>query len=170
MTDARLLYVLRHAKSSWEDEALPDHERPLSGRGRRAVALLAEHARARGIDPELVLCSSARRTRETIAGVLPDREALVEPELYGASAAALIERLRQVPASTRSVMLVGHNPSVQRLVLTLAAPADGDGGLADIERKFPTGALAALALAGDWPQLAPGKAELLDYVRPKSLG
>jgi phosphohistidine phosphatase len=172
---AKHLYVLRHAKSSWDDELIPDHDRPLSGRGRKATALLAEHVRNRGIEPGLVLCSSARRTVETLEGVLPGHSGLIEPALYGASCGQLIERLRAVPPQLSSVLIVGHNPAMQMLVLKLASPpgraagADPDPQLRQIERKFPTGALATLTFEGTWSGLAPASARLLDYVRPKAL-
>jgi phosphohistidine phosphatase len=169
----KLLYVLRHAKSSWSDATLPDHERPLSDRGHRDMRLLAEHIRIQGITPALVLCSSSRRTRETLEGVLPGREASVEPGLYAAGAEALLERLARVPPRTPSVLLVGHNPAAQRLVLVLAARRPRDDHktpVLRIERKFPTGALATLAIDGEWAALAPGCGRLLDYVIPKRLG
>jgi phosphohistidine phosphatase len=172
----KLLYVLRHAKSSWDDALLSDHDRPLSPRGYKAVRLLAEHVRAVEVDPALVLCSSARRTQETLHGVLDGHPASIEPELYGASWRQLIERLRGVPANTPSVMVIGHNPAVQMLVLKLATEPGSsplhdapDSALGQIERKFPTGALATLELHSDWAGLAPHTATLLDYVRPKAL-
>ena len=91
------LFVLRHAKSSWEDPGLDDHDRPLAPRGRRAVKLLGQHIHDSGIRPDLVLCSSSRRTLETLESVAPGGEVLIEPELYAASASEIIERLRQVP-------------------------------------------------------------------------
>ena len=127
MTNHRQLFVLRHAKSSWDEPGLDDHERPLAPRGHRAVKLLGDHLRDHGVEPEQVLCSSARRTRETLAGVNPTGERLVEPELYSASCDAVIARLRQVPDGTGSVMLVGHNPAMQLLVLRLTG-ANGNGG------------------------------------------
>jgi phosphohistidine phosphatase len=160
------LFLLRHAKSSWEDEDLPDHDRPLAPRGRKAATRMAKHLRDEGISPSLVLCSSARRTRETLERVEPGGDVRVERELYGASASELLERLRRVPDETQSVMLIGHNPAVQELVLELAA--DGDR-LADVERKFPTCALATLSLRGTWGELAAGAAELVAFVRPKDL-
>jgi phosphohistidine phosphatase len=170
MTSSRCLYVLRHAKSSWDDPAQRDHDRPLAPRGKRAVKLLAEYVERNGIGPELVLCSTARRTRDTLAGVRPGGEAVIEPELYTATVGELIERLRHVPADVGSVMVIGHNPAMQMLVLRLAR----DGGplaerMADVRRKFPTGALATLAIDGPWAELAPSCAELADYVRPKAL-
>jgi phosphohistidine phosphatase len=160
------LFLLRHAKSSWEDEDVPDHDRPLAPRGRKAAKRMAKHLRDEGISPSLVLCSSARRTRETLERLEPDGDVRVERELYGASASELLERLRLVPDKTQSVMLIGHNPAVQELALELAA--DGDG-LVDVERKFPTCALATLSLRGTWGELEAGAAELVAFVSPKDL-
>jgi phosphohistidine phosphatase len=173
MSERKRLYVLRHAKSSWDDHDAADHERPLSERGRRAVRLLAGYIGANGIAPELVLCSSARRTRETLEGLGLKSRVLVEHRLYGAGADDLIERLRALPADLGSVMLVGHNPAMQMLVLALAAaePGDRDGAerLEEIRRKLPTGALVTLETGDEWPQLDLGSARLVDYVRPKAL-
>jgi phosphohistidine phosphatase len=171
MADTKQLFVLRHAKSSWDDPGLDDHERPLAPRGRRAVKVLAEHLRANGIEPALILCSSARRTRETLEGIELTGEAAVEDELYGASPGQLIERLQRIPPEAESAMVIGHNPAMQVLVLRLA----GDGSeldrsqLAEVQRKFPTGALATLTFEGEWSALRPGCARLEGFVRPKQL-
>jgi phosphohistidine phosphatase len=173
VSDPKRLYVLRHAKSSWDDHAAADHERPLSERGRRAVRVIAAYMKAKAIEPELVLCSTARRTRETLEGLGLGSTVLVEHRLYGASADDLIERLRSLPAELRSVMLVGHNPALQMLVLRLAAGGWSGGeraeGLEEIRRKLPTGALVTLETTDEWAQLDVGSAELVDYVRPKAL-
>jgi phosphohistidine phosphatase len=168
--EPKQLFVLRHAKSSWDDPGLPDHERPLAPRGRRAVAVLHEYIRSRGIEPALVLCSSARRTRETLVGVQPGGEQLIEDDLYDADAGALIERLRRVPADVSSVMLIGHNPAMQLLVLRLARTANTeDPRLEDLRGKFPTGGLATLEFDCAWSDLGPGRARLTDLIRPKQL-
>src|SRR5438445_1266609 len=138
----RQLFVLRHAKSSWEDPGLDDHERPLAPRGKRATQLISAYLRAGKIEPTLVLCSSARRTRETLDLVVPGGKTVIEPELYAASATTVLERLRRVPAKTASVMVVGHNPSLQTLVTRLALEDVGDATLSAVKRKFPTGAIA----------------------------
>ena len=172
MPPTRVLYLLRHAKSSWDDPELEDHERPLAPRGRRAVGVLAEHIRSAGIEPQLVLCSSARRTQETLQGVDPSGERVIEDELYGASADSLLGRLQQLPDSLRAAMVIGHNPTLQVLALRLASPGDGvaDGSdLSEIQQKFPTGALATLTFEGSWSELAPGRARLGSYVRPRQL-
>jgi phosphohistidine phosphatase len=163
------LFLLRHAKSSWDDPGLDDRDRPLAPRGRRASELIAGHLQREGIAPSLVLCSSARRSRETLERVIPALDASevsIEDGLYGASSGGLLERLREVPGDLESVMLVGHQPAIQELALELAA----DGAeLARVRAKFPTAALATLLFAGEWSELAQGSAELVAYVKPKEL-
>jgi phosphohistidine phosphatase len=163
------LYVLRHAKSSWDDPALADAERPLAPRGRKAARRLGRHLSDEGIRPALVLCSPAVRARETLARIGPalaEVETLVEPGLYGASASDLIERLRAVPDDVPSVLVIGHNPALQTLVVRLARP----GQLRDRAAvKLPTGALATLELDGGWNALTDGCAELAKLLLPREL-
>ena len=165
------LYVLRHAKSSWSDPALPDEDRPLAPRGRRAAKSVAKHLVREGIAPELVLCSPARRTRETLELLRPALATAtvvaVEDELYGASAGALVTRLRAIPEAVASVLLIGHNPALQDLILALALPGSERDRLAE---KFPTAALATLTFgAATWEQLADRGGLLAAYVVPREL-
>ena len=166
----KTLYLLRHAKSSWKDETLADHERPLSGRGRKAAKRMAEYMRAEGVVPALVLCSSARRARETLERVLPspsaDVEVEIEDDLYAAGAEELLARLRRVPADAPSVLLIGHNPGVEQLAASLARAGER---LRALEAKYPTSALAELAFEGSWADLRPGVAELTAFVKPREL-
>jgi phosphohistidine phosphatase len=145
------LYLLRHAKSSWKDTSLPDHDRPLAGRGRRAAKAIARHLREQRIEPELVLCSTARRARETLERLEPalgTPSVQVEGDLYAASAPQLLERLRNVPDKVESVMLIGHNPGLQELALDLARASPA---VRDVATKYPTAALATLAFpAWSW--------------------
>jgi phosphohistidine phosphatase len=159
----RHLYLLRHAKSSWDDATLDDRERPLGGRGRKAARLISQRLRNDGVSPELVLCSPARRTQETLERVDPTGERVIEDGLYTATAGSLIERLNRVPDEVNSVMLIGHNPALQQLVLALSGPNDA------VEAKFPTGALATLELDCSWSELEPGRARLTGLLRPKDL-
>jgi phosphohistidine phosphatase len=134
--------------------------------------VLREHIKANAIEPSLVLCSTARRTRETLAGVAPPGEPLIEAGLYGASAGAIVERLHLVPAQTEAVMVIGHNPAMQMLVLRLVGKRNAssdDENLASVERKFPTGALATLTFECEWSELTAGTAQLTALVRPKDL-
>ena len=167
----RTLYLLRHAKSSWAEPALPDRNRPLAPRGRRDANRIAKHLVRLEIQPELVLCSSAVRTRETLERLRIARgggsAVRLEDELYGASAEQLLERIRLVPEAIASVMLIGHNPSLRDLALLLAE----DGiDLERLEEKFPTAALATLTIPRrTWSQVEPGAALLTAYVVPKQL-
>jgi phosphohistidine phosphatase len=168
----RTLYLLRHGKSSWADPTLADRERPLAPRGRRDSKRIARHLVRQGVKPELVLCSTAERTRETLElmqTALADTSTIeLEDGLYGASADSLLERLRLVPGAVASVMMIGHNPALQGLALVLAA---GGAELERLEAKFPTAALATLALENaTWAELSPGEAVLADWVIPKQLG
>jgi phosphohistidine phosphatase len=164
------LYLLRHAKSSWKDSTLPDHDRPLAGRGRRAAKAIARHLRERGIEPDLVLCSTARRARETLERIEPalaTSVVRVEDDLYATSAGALLERLRSVPDAVGSVMVIGHNPGLQELALDLARPSPT---VRELATKFPTAALATLAFqASSWQELDHGTADLVELVRPRDL-
>lgn len=166
----RRLFLLRHAKSSWDEPGLADHDRPLAPRGRRATKVIAEHMRWKRITPELVVCSSARRTRQTLTRIAPalgdDVDVRIEPELYAASATELLKLLREVPDEVDSVMLIGHNPGIQDIALILARPAPE---LGRVQHKFPTAALATLEFDGRWRELEPGGAELTSFVRPKEL-
>jgi phosphohistidine phosphatase len=163
------LLLLRHAKSSWDDPSLADRDRPLAPRGHKAAERMAEHLRSNGPPVDLVLCSPALRTTETLEHVgraFGGAEMVVEDELYGATDEELLDRLRRVPEHADGVALIGHNPGVQDLATGLA------GGGEDLERmrtKFPTGALAVLEFDGPWAGLAEGGARLVGFVTPKDL-
>jgi phosphohistidine phosphatase len=167
------LFLLRHAKSSWDDPSLDDHDRPLAPRGRRAAARVAELFRAEGTRPALVLCSSARRARETAQPIadamVPAVELQVDGGLYGASAAELLERLREVAPSVGPVLVVAHNPGLQDLALGLAGDGDEDA-MASLGTKFPTAALACLETGtANWAGLTWGCAYLVRLVVPRAL-
>ena len=120
----RTLLLLRHAKSSWADPQLEDFERPLNSRGLEATSALAAHFFVTKLQPDLVLCSAALRTRATLAGLLPafahDYRVSVENRLYLASAPKLLERLHEIDEAAACVLLIGHNPGLERLARLLA--------------------------------------------------
>ena len=167
----RTLLLLRHAKSSWADDGEPDRDRPLAPRGRRGALRVGALLEERAVDVDVVLCSPAARTTETLALIrpaLPDGvEVLVEEELYGASARQLLARLHLLPERVSSALVVGHNPGLQDLVALLARESE----LRERARAhFPTGALATLAMRrGDWASLRPAGAELVAWVTPREL-
>jgi phosphohistidine phosphatase len=164
------LFLLRHAKSSHDDSALADHDRPLAPRGRRATSAMAVHLREHGVKPALVLCSSAVRARQTLDGIEGglggSPEVRIESELYEVSAGGLLGRLRRIPDAVPSTMLIGHNPAMGRLALDLAS---GGPDLAKLARKFPTGALAMLEFEGAWGDLDAEGARLVAFVKPRDL-
>jgi phosphohistidine phosphatase len=160
------LYLLRHAKSSWDDPSLPDHDRPLARRGERAAAAMGEHLHSEGIAPRLVLCSTALRARQTLERLLLASEVRLERGLYGASETDLLLFLRGLPADLESAMMIGHNPAMQELALTLAAEGPE---LSRLHSKYPTGALLTLEFEGGWDALGPHSALLVAFVRPKDL-
>lgn len=168
----RRLWLLRHAKSSWDDPDLPDRLRPLAPRGVRAAAAVERHLRATAVAPDLVLCSPARRAVQTwegvASGVPPGTPVTIDEAIYGADSDELLARLREVPTRIGSVLLIGHNPGVQDLAVDLVGAADA--GLRErLWAKFPTGALATLEVQGDWRGLAWGAATLLAFVVPREL-
>jgi phosphohistidine phosphatase len=168
----RSLYLLRHAKSAWDDPSLEDHDRPLSARGKRGARAIAKHFRALAADPALILCSSSARTRETLDLLMPGFAATplvaIERGLYLADAPSMLARLRRVEDSVERVLLLGHNPGLHELALALAqhGPARLKAALA---RKFPTAALATFTVESSWSRLGPDSVRLAAYVTPAEL-
>lgn len=171
----RQLLLLRHAKSSWEDSSLPDHERPLERRGRLAAAAMRRAMQGLGLQPDLVLVSSSRRTLQTLEALEPWEETpLIEAMdgLYLAGPEQMLKILRATPDLVRSAMLVGHNPGLQELAVALV----GAGGmtLADenarrLASSYPSGALAEFTVAVPWQRLGEGTGRLVRFVCPKDL-
>jgi phosphohistidine phosphatase len=170
----RLIYLFRHAKSSWEDPDLEDFDRPLALRGERACESMARYIALADIRPDLVLCSAALRTGQTVEGVRPalGDQAVVKlyRGLYLAGPQAMLSRLRRTADDVRSVMLVGHNPGMQSLAMRLAG-SGVEADLARLAKKYPTGALATLVFRGrSWSDLEMGTCELHSLVRPGDIG
>jgi phosphohistidine phosphatase len=166
------LWLLRHAKSSWSDPAVADHDRPLTSRGVRDAGRMGAYLDGEAIRPALVVCSSGLRARQTLAGVLPglgtELSVRISPQVYTFDAVSLLERLRATPGDVGSVMLVGHNPAIEELALLLAGRRPGRG---DWEEKFPTCALAEIELPPmAWNDVSEGVGTLTRFVTPRSLG
>jgi phosphohistidine phosphatase len=169
------LLLLRHAKSSWDDATLPDRDRPLNKRGRRAIGAMRGAMRELGLSPDVVLVSPARRTQETLAALEPwDDTPLVESmeTLYLASAGQLLAILHGMSETVRSLLLIGHNPGMHELAVKLAA-AHARSASGEITSRlaagFPTAALAEFAIAGPWWQLDAGGGELVRFLTPRDL-
>jgi phosphohistidine phosphatase len=165
------LSLLRHAKSSWNNPTLPDEQRPLATRGVTDAPVMGRAMTERGIDPELVLCSAARRTRDTLALVLPELK--IEPKvvymdtLYHASPAEMLEIVRGVQPGASRVMIVGHNPEIQAFALDLVG--SGAKHLRDrLREKYPTGGLVVINFAaGLWSSITVNSGTLALFLTPK---
>lgn len=170
----KTILLLRHAKSAWGQPGLDDHDRPLNKRGERAAEAMAEHIVHNAPRPDLILCSTAVRTRQTLAPLVhrlatPAPPIALEKGLYLASEPELLVRLRAVAEDVHTVLLIGHNEGIGELANALA----GDGepaALAHLREKFPTGSLATLQLGeAPWQDLAPHTGELVSFMRPRDI-
>jgi phosphohistidine phosphatase len=166
------LVVLRHAKSDWPP-GVADEERPLSGRGRRDALAAGEWLASNGLHPDAVLCSPATRTRETWARLAPGLEAVgplpdprYEDAIYEASVLTLQDVLRALPEDTGTVLLIGHNPGVHDLVVTLADGGD-EKARTLAAASFPTSGVAVLELPDTWSALSAGAARLQAFAVPR---
>ncbi|MSP67570.1 MAG: histidine phosphatase family protein [Alphaproteobacteria bacterium] len=167
----RTLLLLRHAKSSWAGPGQADHDRPLAPRGRKAAVEMGRMLRARGLIPDLVLLSTARRTVETWELLAPELGRPVPARrlksLYLAGPQRLLTVLRRVDPTIGKVMLIGHNPGLHGLALLLVVA--GDPVLRDrLAEKYPTAALAAIAVAeAPWRDLSQGSGTLAQFLTPR---
>lgn len=171
------LWLLRHAKSAWDDPGLDDFARPLSPRGKKACRALARHVAERNLQPCLVLCSPATRTRQTwerldkrLSGGAPDPIPVrFEPSLYLADPTTLLALTRAAPTDCRELMLIGHNPGLEEFAARLSGSAAGDA-LDRLTEKYPTGGLAEIAFpVKAWAQVAPKAGFLASFVVPAQL-
>lgn len=165
------LHLLRHAKSSWK-ENVEDGERRLNRRGREAARWVGRHLQPTIGALDLVLCSSAARTRETMDLVLADYRvrprSTIEDELYAASPEKLTARLRRLDEDDLNVLLIGHNPGIHELAVTLA-DTNSPGVRALVSGKFPTAARASFKVPDRWSALGGSRYELVAYVTVESL-
>lgn len=167
------LFLLRHAKSSWANAFVDDFARDLNKRGRKAAEALAKWLKPRDFTPDLVLCSAALRTRQTLAlvqdGFASAPELSIERRLYLAEAEAMLARLAELDNRDplpQAVMIVAHNPGLEDIALRLIPPAETTAR-ARIEAKFPTCAFVALRFACErWAQIGPARATLDAYRIP----
>jgi phosphohistidine phosphatase len=167
----RRLVLLRHAKSAWP-AGVPDHERPLAGKGRRNAKAAGEWLRQQGPAVDLVLCSDAVRARQTweiASAALASRpELTLLPALYGADPQDVVELLREHAGAAATVLLVGHEPTMSGTSTLLAGAGSDPDALNRIGRKFPTSAISVLRTGRRWAELGPGQAVLETFAVPRA--
>ena len=164
------LGLLRHAKSDWDDLALRDFDRGLNARGRKGAALMGRHIRERGDAWGLIIASPAERVKLTLEASGLESAVEWDQRVYLADAATLLALVQALPDDAERVLLVGHNPGLQELLLALVAPALEDELFDKAAEKFPTAAYAVLELAVErWARCGPGRGRLVHFARPRDL-
>lgn len=154
----KTLILLRHAKSGWDDPELRDFDRPLNAKGVRAAVMMGRKAAADGLSPERLIASPAVRVIQTLDGFREGITTLPEQEwdrrIYLASSATLLDVIRETDNVIETLMLAGHNPGLEDLILDLVADDGASPLRAEVEVKFPTASLAVLQWEGDdWASL-----------------
>ncbi len=169
----KTLTLLRHAKSAWDDPAARDFDRPLNRKGRRAACLIGAEMRERGLAFDRVIASPAARVVETLADVgqaygEPIR-AYYDQRLYLASVATLLDTVHGADDDAQRLLLVGHNPGLERLAMLLTRD-DGDGLRGKLSVKYPTAAIVEIGLPVDrWRDVAAGTGRVMLFIRPRDL-
>lgn len=168
----KTLILLRHAKSSWDDHGVRDFDRRLNPKGERAARTMGNHMRSIGVSWDHAIASPAARVVETLEQVSQGYGRRIDPDwdrrAYLASAATLLELVHEAPASADGLLLSGHNPGLEDLILLLVP--DGDTKRDQVEIKFPTASLAVISCEGDgWADVAPGRGTLITFTRPRDL-
>lgn len=166
------LYLIRHAKSAWDNPSLADHDRPLNERGRKAAPVIGRWLRKNAPRFDHVLLSSAIRAVETwdllSAELKRPPSAIPDKSLYLCGRDRLLEAVREIDPDHSTAALIAHNPDMHELSVRLAGKGRKKQ-LSLLEEKYPTCAVAVLSFAGDWRDLKRGKAELTDFIRPRDL-
>ncbi|HEX8287793.1 MAG TPA: histidine phosphatase family protein [Pyrinomonadaceae bacterium] len=157
----KILYILRHAKSSWDNPLLADFERPLNARGLDSAPLMGVIINKNNFQPDLILSSPAKRAKQT--AILVKNSGKIESEIqyderiYEAAPQVLLQIISEVKTDPESIMLVGHNPGLEGLIRALA----------DEDQVMPTASLAVIDLEiENWSEIAAGQGSLRAFIRP----
>ncbi|WP_280396627.1 SixA phosphatase family protein [Nocardia carnea] len=161
----RTLILMRHGKSAYPP-GIDDHERPLAPRGQREAALAGDWLRATQPPIDAVRCSTATRTRETLAATAVTAPVEYDAGIYEAEADSLIESVRLTDPAVSTLLVIGHSPGMPWTAWDLAAEHDTEDALR-MSRKFPTSALAVLRFAQTWDEVYPGTGELVTFHIPR---
>ncbi|MBD3729671.1 MAG: histidine phosphatase family protein [Sphingomonadales bacterium] len=166
----KILGILRHAKSDWDDSAKRDFDRGLNGRGQRGAELIGRHIRDHGIKWDKVIASPAERVKATLEIGLPELDVTWDKQLYLASPQTILDILREEGGDADRVLVSGHNPGLQELLFALIPPANENDLFHEAVRKFPTAAYAVVELdIDDWHDLSGDCGKLVHFARPRDL-
>ncbi|HSX56810.1 MAG TPA: histidine phosphatase family protein [Sphingomonas sp.] len=170
----KTLTLLRHAKSSWDDPVARDFDRPLNGKGQRAALAVGRYLRSEGMTFDHVVASPAVRIVETVeqveTGYGSDLAPAWDRRIYLASAGSLLDIVHELPAQAQTALLIGHNPGLEDLILTLIPDRAGDVLRDSVEEKFPTAAIAEMTFdVADWTAIRADAGILVRFIRPRDL-
>lgn len=169
-TPKKILGLLRHAKSDWDDLALRDFDRGLNDRGRRGAAIMGGHIREHGVHWDLLLASPAERVKRTLDATRLQTPVQWDEHIYLADSDALLEVLRTVDDDPAAVLIAGHNPGLQELIFDLVAPEHENALFDAAAEKYPTATFAVLELdIATWADCEPGCGTLVHLARPRDL-
>ena len=169
----KILTLLRHAKSGWNDPVARDFDRPLNRRGRKAAQTIGREMRSLGLSFDRVVASPAVRVVETLADVGEGFGGRIDPDfddrLYLASVATLLDVIHETENEAERLLIVGHNPGLEMLAMYLAGE-DQKGLRGEVAVKYPTATLAEIVLPiDDWSEVGEGMGRIERFVRPRDL-
>lgn len=166
----KILGLLRHAKSDWDDMSTRDFDRGLNDRGRKGAALIGEHIRDHGINWDVIVASSAERVKRTVECAFPHTEAVFDEKLYLASAETILDTVAAHAGDADAVLTVGHNPGMQEVLFDLVKPENENELFDTAAAKFPTATYAVFECdIDDWSELKKGCGKLVHFARPRDL-
>lgn len=172
----KTLFLLRHAKSSWDHSIVRDVDRPLNDRGRKAAKRMGAFMEKEGLTPDYILCSPSVRTSQTLDLLLPNFSRTPEAEfpesLYHGGPEGLMSAIKSAPAESNRLLVIAHNPGMQALAMKLSVSESSNRkAFKRIAEKYPTAALSVYSLDIDaWTDAAPESAKLERFVTPRELG
>src|SRR5262245_33348603 len=169
----RRLMLLRHAKSDRGAPGVRDHDRTLNARGREAAPRIGDYMATHSLVPDLVICSTAARARETwdlvAASFRSPPKLILDERIYQNDARVLLDLVKTAPSGSKALLLVGHNPSFQTFADLVVASGHGDARQR-LREKFPTAALAVIDFAIDeWRRVHPHSGRLDRLITPRLL-
>lgn len=168
------LTLLRHAKSGWDDPVARDFDRPLNDRGKRASEVVGRWMKDAGLAFDLIISSPAIRCVETIEHLAVGYGETLAPmwdkRIYLASAPSLLDVVHDAPDTAERLLMVGHNPGFEDLVLMLVPDIVGDEARDAVEEKYPTASIAEISVDVDrWADIQPGAGKLTLFKRPRDI-
>ena len=166
----KLLGLIRHAKSDWDDMGLRDFDRGLNDRGRQGAALMGDHIRDHGVKWDRVVASPAERVKRTLDASGLDVPVTFEDRAYLADSTTLQLLLQTLDGNPEKVMLAAHNPGLQELALDMVAKSNEDALYDEVLTKYPTASFCVLELdIDDWSKIRPRCGRIVHFARPRDL-